>query len=481
MTVPNGVQPRTSGGLTNNAGTVGQRTPLTPQQPAAMPGMQAFGAQNNLIGQQINPTNSAFTQGLQNQAQGAAQQYGNFGFSNFQGLQPMNFGAERSQLAGANSAMQGLGYNQTKANAAYGQSQGAIQGLQGLGTGSFGSGGAQASTGRFNADLDGALQGLNGPDRGQIAADTFAQIQQRSQPGFEQALRGATQKAAAMGRRGAGMTTNELGDITALRERDLSLAGRDLSIDAAGRTLSDRLDISNQQRGVANDRFGAETFNAGLADNAAARDQQGRQFGASFQRGLLGDQMALGDRFSDQERDRVGLGERQAGFSRNIAGDTANLGRDEWNSQQSERDAGRKDEYDQGNFARNRFSDFMGATGDAWGQDRNNRNELRDERGYQYGLSQDATDDEYRRMNFEEGLRSSRFGRAQGNLNSGGDGAALAGAYGQAGADQMGNAGDNYAAMAQMMASLGRGRRSGAGGGQAPTSAGSGYSAPAWG
>jgi hypothetical protein len=419
-------------------------TRLTRRQPSsAMPGMQAFGAQNNLIGQQITPTNSAFTQGMQNKAQGAGDAYNNFQFGQFQGLQPMNFGAERGQIAGANSAMQGLGYDFGKANQAY-------SGVQALG--GFGSGTASANTGRFNSELDGALQGLQGPDRAKLASDTFAQIQERSQPGFEQALRGATQKAAAMGRRGAGMTTNELGDITTQRERELALAGRDLSIDAAGKTLSDRLGVADFQRGVANDRFGGEKFNASLADAGMARDQQGRQFGANI--GLQ-----LGDRYADQTRDTVGLGERKAGFARTSANDLAGLTRDTWNSQQSERDAARRDEYDQNNVRRTRFSDFLGATRDGWNQDRSTRNELRGERDYQYGLSRDAVDDEYRRMNFEESMRGNRYGRGQGYLNSGGDGAGLAGAYGAAGAQQGANAADSYAAFAQMMQSLGRGQR----------------------
>lgn len=430
--VPGGVQPRMAAGGTGGA----------------MPAMQGFTATNNLIGQQINPTNSAFTQGMQDKASGAANAYNNFQFGQFQGLQPMNFGAERGQIAGANSAMQGLGYDFGRANQAY-------SGVQALG--GFGSGTARADTSRLNADLDGALAGLQGPDRAKLAADSMALLEERSRGEFDRSLREANAKGAAMGRRGSGMMSNELGDITLSREKLLDRSRRDLALDAAQRTLDDRLAISNQQRGVALDRFGGETFNAEMSDRGMARDQQGRHFGANI--GLQ-----LGDRFSDQETARVGLGERQANFSRGTANDLANMTRDTWNSQQSERDSARRDEYNQGDFARGRFNDFMGATQQGWGQDRSNRNELRDERGYQYGLSRDAVDDEFRTMNFEESLRGNRYGRGQGYLNSGGDGAGLAGAYGAAGAQQGANAADNYAAFAQMMASLGRNqRRSGAG------------------
>jgi hypothetical protein len=535
------------------------------QSPSAMPGMQAFGAQNNLIGQQINPTNSGFTQGMQDKAQGAGDAYNTFQFGQFQGLQPMNFGAERGMLGGANTAMQGLGYNFGAANQQYGaanqqygagqsalagaagQSGAALQGLQGLGIGAFSGGGANladfGAADKWNdtamSTVSGALSGLNkdfqyagdtmkargfvvpaleramnAPDRNALAAESLALMEERSRRGFDDTMRTTADQQAAMGRRGSGMTAKALNDVTNRREQELAWARRDLANEASGLTMRDNVDRTNLALGVtqglgSEDRSaeslrqgaaglqlqGASTqlagssqrannaqFNASQSEAASQRAARGAQFGADFQRGVAGDlygmgrdlygmgrdqanfAMGIGDRFSDQDMARVGLGERQANFSRNIANDLGNYTRDTWNSQQSERDAARQDEYDQNNVRRTRFSDFLGATRDGWNQDRSTRNELRGERDYQYGLSRDAVDDEYRRMNFEESLRGNRYGRGQGYLNSGGDGAGLAGAYGAAGAQQGANAADSYAAFANLMAMLGRGQRRGGGG-----------------
>jgi hypothetical protein len=424
----------------------------------------SFGATNNLIGSQISPTNSAQTNTAQGYAQGAGADYNNFKLGAFQGVQPLTFGAERSALAGAGSAMQGLNYDNTKANAQYGQSQNALQGLQALGTGGFGSGTAKADTGRFNTELDGALAGLNGPDRGQVGAETMALLEERSRPGYDQSLRAVGAKNAAMGRRGSGITTNELGDVTLGRERELALARRDVANDAAGRTLSDRLDISNQQRGVANDRFGAEAQNAQFADAGMARNQQGAIAGANFQRGVANDMVGIGDRYDDQDTRRVGLGERKAGFTRDLANDTAGFQRDEYGAGVRERDTKRRDEYDQGDFARTKFSDMRSYLGDERSNDRSNRNELRGERDYQYDLSQDAIDNDFRTAGFEESLRNNRYTRAQGTTSLGFGGTSPAGAYSDSANQYRNSSADAFEGAGQSLSALGNRRRRSGGG-----------------
>lgn len=475
-----------SGGMPMPGGAPGAGGP--PMQ-FGLPGQTSFSATNNLIGSQFNPTNSAATNQAQTWTQNSGNAYNNYQFSPFQQLAPVNFGAERGMLNGAQSQMQGLQYNNGAANSQYANAQGAqtsamnrasgaMQGLQGLGANGFGSATSSASTGRFNSELDGALTGLNGPDRAKIAAETMGLLEERSRPGFEQDLRGVNQKSAAMGRRGSGITTNELGDVTLARERELALARRDVANDAASRTLSDRLDVSNFQRGVANDRFGGETFNASLADAGAARNQQGAMFGADFQRGIANDMygmgrdasdlaMGIGDRFGQQDRDRVGLGERQAGFSRDIALDNADFTRDEWGSARDERDAGRADEYGQFDVAERRFGmnqDYLGRERD---NDFNGRQEMRGERQFQYGLSRDAMGDEYDRMNFEENMRNGRFNRAQGTAALGFNAPSPTGAYQNASNTAANNSSDAWGAFGSMMQGWGQ-RRSGAGRGTSP-------------
>lgn len=437
--------------------------PAAPQQPAT----QAFGATNNLIGTQINPTNSAQTNTAQGYANKAGSEYNNFSLSPFQGVKPLDFGQERGMLGAAGDKMNGLNYNFGAANQQYGQSQQAMQGLQALGQQNFGSGSASADTSKFNSELNTALEGLKGPNRGEIGAETLSLLEERSRPGYDQTLRSVGAKNAAMGRRGSGITTNELGDVTLARERELSLARRDVSNDAAAQTLKDRLDVSNQQRGIAGDRFGAEVQNASFADAGMARDQQGRQFGASLQRGIAGDMannaMQIGDRFGDQERDRTGLGERQAGFGRTLANDYGNMNRDEYGASVDERNTSRRDEYDQGDFSRSKFSDMRGYLGDERNNDRSNRNEMRDERGYQYGLSQDSIDNGFRTAGFEESLRNGRYNRAKGTTEIGFGGTSPVGAYSDSANQYRQSSGDAYEGAGQALAAAGNRRRRGGG------------------
>jgi hypothetical protein len=52
------------------------------------------------------------------------------------------------------------------------------------------------------------------------------------------------------------------------------------------------------------------------------------------------------------------------------------------------------------------------------GDDRSMRDELRGERGFQYGLSRDAQDDDIRRVTLEDALINSQFGRDQRRVES---------------------------------------------------------------
>jgi len=495
---------------------------------------------NSLIGQQITPQNSANTNTLQTQATAAANAYGTQGFTPFQSVSPLSFGTSQAGVDAANGAMQGLSYNFGAPNTQYGAAQRGLQGaaqnaaasfrpLQQMNAGTFTGGGANtanfgASTGLVNQAMGTvgspfnyggdtsaargfvtpALQAaMQGPDRNQLAAESLSLLEERSTPGFERSLRGVMEKNAAMGRRGSGITTNELGDVSLARERELGLARRDLANEASSRTMQDRMDRANLAMGVtaglgAEDRgatgmrlnqsnallsgagqlAGQEQFNAGQMESAAQRAARGAQFNADFQRGLAGDlygmgrdqsnlAMGIGDRYSDQETARVGLGERQAGFARNAALDRAGFTRDEYSANVNERDAGRRDQFDRANFGRNQFNDFQNALGNSWTQDARNRNEMRGERDWQYGLSRDAMNDEYTRMNFEEALRQNRYNRALGTSNLG-FGASPGSAYTNAGNAAGDRAGDYYGAFADFMRQFGNSSAPGTGNPNAP-------------
>lgn len=72
-----------------------------------------------------------------------------------------------------------------------------------------------------------------GPDLTAAAQDKLRLLEEQSRPAFEKALQQVGQRASALGRLGAGMTTSELGDVTVSRERSLSDARRQLASDLA--------------------------------------------------------------------------------------------------------------------------------------------------------------------------------------------------------------------------------------------------------
>lgn len=481
-----GFEPAGGGMAVNMANSMAGDTPPAGTSPAGVGlggpwQMTSISPGNSLIGQQIMPGDSATTQMYGGWAQQAGQQYNQQNFAPFQGMGALNYGSERGMLTGAQNAMQGLNYDFTGANQRFTDAQrglsgaadradlaartsagqlGDLLGAAGQGYGVSSGGLARADTGRFNQELDAAGEGLKGPDRTKLAADALGLMEERSQPGFERGLRDVMAKNAAMGRRGSGITTNELGDVTLARERELSQARRELSNQAAGQTLADRLAVSQQQQGIAQTRFGGEQFNAQLADNAANRSMQASMAAASnrlrgldLQRGIIGDQyqmgqdaygrardasglsMDIGDRLTGQQRDAVNLGRDRAGFTRNIANDMAGMTRDTYNAGRDERDAARRDQYDQAAFTRQRFQDMRGAQNDERQYDYNRRQEARGERNWQYGLSRDAIDDDYRRQGWEENIRNNRYNRALGYTGIGFGGNNVAGAYqNQAGA-----------------------------------------------
>lgn len=113
------------------------------------------------------------------------------------------------------------------------------------------------------------LRGLGGPDRTQLAKEAFDIFQQQNEPIYQQQLRGVGQKAAALGRIGAGMTTNDLTGVLGQRNQQEDLLRRSLINDAAGQTLQDRLNTlqgtlsgSNTLEGQ---DFGRASTNAQLA------------------------------------------------------------------------------------------------------------------------------------------------------------------------------------------------------------------------
>lgn len=110
------------------------------------------------------------------------------------------------------------------------------------------------------------------PDRAQLAARALALQRQMTTPAWQQDLRAAGQQAAALGRIGAGMTTNELNDITLAREKALGQYGEDAALQAAGMEMQDRLNRLGATAGYQGQITAEDLARAGFTQgNALAR------------------------------------------------------------------------------------------------------------------------------------------------------------------------------------------------------------------
>lgn len=152
------------------------------------------------------------------------------------------------------------------------------------------------------------------PDRSAIAASQLDLLQQQSEPAFQKALQTVGQRAAALGRLGAGMTTSELGDVTLQREKALAQARQGLAADTAGQTLNDRLQRLNASSGLEGQLFGEESAarnelrgERGYQTDTANQALQNRINERLMQENLLNSQFG-------RQQARAGLGLQGAGL-----------------------------------------------------------------------------------------------------------------------------------------------------------------------
>jgi hypothetical protein len=103
----------------------------------------------------------------------------------------------------------------------------------------------------------------------------------RAQPGEQGEDRRLAQKTAALGRVGSGMFNSEQMDLATSRERTRDQARRELSMDAAQRSLSDQQAKLGAAQGLAGDMAGWDQGAGALnADyNRMALGERGNAFG----------------------------------------------------------------------------------------------------------------------------------------------------------------------------------------------------------
>jgi hypothetical protein len=299
---------------------------------AAYPPTTTYSAGSNLINAQVNPQASTRTTGAQGMADAAATRYA----GQPTGIQAsMNYGGVNSLL----SKMGGM------TGAPSFQAGGDTQKVRGL-------------------TLDQLMKTLEGTDRGQLAADAYGIMEERSRPEFDQRVRALGQKTAALGRIGSGIYGSNLTDLNSERERELGLNRRELANTSAGQTLSDRLAQLDAARGVGGDFFGQDATTSQI--NSANR---AREF----------DQNMDLTRFSyGMERDKYG-------------------------------DAVSRDNtaYERGRDQFTTLGDYARGLGD---EDRMGRNEVRGEREFQYGVNRDAVGDRFRQYELDQQGQRDRFG-----------------------------------------------------------------------
>lgn len=283
-----------------------------------------------------------------------------------------------------------------------------------------------ADTTNVRGQLAGQLGGLSSaPDRASLAQQAFEQLQARNQPNREREYRAAGQRVAALGRVGAGMTTNDLNDLTANFNREDTLAQRDLALEAAQRSLDDRLNVTGALQSGFGALAGQDTTSAGFAADAAGRQMDASRYNsdagfrrADLLRGLAGDEAdfaQIGRRDSESDRS-YGLerGRFLSGLSDQAFGQGRNL-RDEARGERGDRQAFETADL---NARRGIFGDLADRESTLFNQGQRTRDEFRGERDFQAGQAQQGIDNAFRQTALEESLLGGEFGRNMDELGT---------------------------------------------------------------
>lgn len=395
------------------SGRLPTTTPTTPgaKVAAIQPG------QNDLRGTQITPGAGPRLQSMTGQTDQARSAYASApGYTPYAAVPTAGspYTAQANDLSTrAAGSLPSSGYQPISAGT-NGQASSLLQRAIGS-AGEIGGAGFGGDTQAARAGTMSALNTLNtAPNRGELAAQQFALMQEQSQPGFEQDLRRVGQRASALGRVGAGMTTSDLGTVAQRRAESLDQNARGLATDAAAREMEDRLARVSANQGVAG-TFGGLDLGASGLDAESARSRAGILSGLSDQ--SYGQDMGLRNEARGEQDRGLQYGVTQGDFLGRLSDQSFNRGSSLRNEDRDERDTQRRFEEGDLSRVRTQLGDFAGLEDNQRSWEASDRNELRGERGYQDDLAQVGIDRAVQQRGFEEDLQNSATSRDRNYTN----------------------------------------------------------------
>ncbi len=272
--------------------------------------------------------------------------------------------------------------------------------------------GSALDTGASDITRDLALsqvQGLEGPNRQELAQRSFDLIGEQADRDFELNARDVGRKSATLGRIGSGVVTTELGTLAGDRERFLANSRERLGIETAGGQLDDQLKQLGATLGAGESFEGQALGRSGLGLTQASAES-----GLAAQREQIGRASRseeVGERGFSSGQDALNAElalERSRGL-RGVSGDTFGQGAAGRGEQRGERGA----EFDQ---SRSQLSDLSALESQQFNEGAAERGEFRGEREFQDRLARGATDDAIRQIQLEDQIQNSGFNRENARL-----------------------------------------------------------------
>lgn len=427
---------------------------------------------NDLRSKQITPGYDPRLASTQRQATGAQNAVAGWsGYTPFQSVNSQDAytsqaGGYLNQAAQAGQAAPIAGTNLTGARGYLSQAATAAGGGGAAYTGPTAIQYGDDTTG-LRSQLTSQLGGLSSaPDRTSLAQQAYELMRQKDAPTRDAERRALGARQVALGRQGAGMTTTALNDLESEFARSDAETQRDLALQAAGDTLSDRLNVTGAIQSGYGTLAGQDTTSAGFTADAARAKLGADQFNsdAGFQRanllrGVAGDEAGfaqIGRRDAESDRSYGLERGRFMGDLSNQAFDQGSSLRDEARTERGDRMA-----FDQAdlNAKRGIFGDLASRESTLFDQGQRTRDEFRGERDFQAGQAQQGIDNAFRQTALEESLLGGQFGRDMtelGTYNDLGWGYDPTGLYGDQAAGYDQQAGEAWGGVGDALGSLGQ-------------------------